>query len=91
MGDILKFPKKEDPHITGKALCMICGHHWVAVAPVGTTWLTCPECDCLKGVMEFPCERTDLLHWTCNCGNQLMYVTPEGYYCPNCGTWCYGE
>lgn len=34
------------PHWTGPALCMVCGHHWVASAPEGTTWLECPQCGC---------------------------------------------
>jgi rubrerythrin len=23
--------------------------------------------------------------WHCDCGNELFYVTANGYYCPNCG------
>ncbi len=78
-----------DPHGEGEAVCISCHHEWVAVAPVGTVGLECPQCSSLKGVWkrffyrgfgdgEFP-------HWQCRCGCGLFRITPRGVYCPNCG------
>lgn len=86
---VLSFPKKEDqlPHLSGKAKCMQCKHEWVAVCPAGTDWLECPKCHSMKGFMKYHCDRDDSAHWTCNCGNDLFFILPEGTLCPNCGTW----
>ena len=81
--------KKIDGYMVGEARCLSCGHKWVSVAPIGVLWLECPECHCMKGRYVHPNER-DVPHWKCNCGNDLFYVTPDGYYCPNCGEWAEG-
>jgi len=78
------------PHLSGEAKCMLCSKEWVAVAPVGTPWLECPECHAVKGYMKFNVQRTKS-EWVCNCGNDLFRVTPDGYYCPNCGAWQEGN
>ncbi len=73
-------------HMSGHALCVGCKHEWEAVAPLGTAWLTCPNCDTNKGrfvnYVEPPGER-----WECNCGSQLFFATKDGMMCPNCGVW----
>ena len=33
-----------DPHFVHEAYCFYCTHKWVAVAPVGTSELECPQC-----------------------------------------------
>lgn len=83
---LLPKPKQDDPHIAGLAHCIACGHGWTSVAPIGSVWLECPECKTEKGLMKFPCVR-ETPAWVCNCGNQLFYATPDGFYCPNCGNW----
>jgi rubrerythrin len=78
----------EVPYASGNAFCMSCDYNWAAVAPVGTVWLECPSCKAEKGRFKFPMalpEKT--LVYTCNCGNQLFNMTPEGHFCPNCGEW----
>jgi len=91
VADIIEFkrPEKADPHGTGEAFCFQCKHTWVAVAPVGSTQLECPECHTMKGLWKFPFEPSvegrEGGRWQCNCGNQLFYLTPKGYMCPNCG------
>jgi len=93
MADIIDLSKERNdrlPHLSGEARCMLCGKEWVAVAPVGTPWLECPECHSEKGYMKFHVQRTGS-EWICNCGNDLFRVTPDGYYCPNCGTWQKGN
>ena len=89
-GHAIQLRKEDDddlPHLSGKARCLQCKHEWVAVCPVGTEWLECPECHSIKGHMLYSCLREDTAHWTCGCGNDLFYVVPEGIYCPNCGEW----
>lgn len=78
---------RADPHNTGKARCMACGHEEIAVAPVGVVWMECSECHAMKSLFIGPCEIEGAAHWTCNCGNDLFHATPEGFYCPNCGEW----
>jgi hypothetical protein len=78
--------EKEAPRSTGKAICMLCGHEQVSVAPTGVTWMECANCHSMKSHFIYPCER-DGEQWKCDCGNNLFHVKPEGYYCPNCGEW----
>lgn len=86
---VLPFKPKppDEPHNSGKALCLTCAHAWVAVTPIGTTWLECPSCHTFKGRFIGPCERPDDPLWHCACGNEIFYVTRRGCYCPNCGAW----
>ena len=86
MGAILEIVEYR-PHSSGSAKCLGCGHVWAAVAPVGVTWMECPSCGRKRGYFVGAHLREDSLHWRCNCGNDLFYVTPEGFYCPNCGAW----
>jgi Zn finger protein HypA/HybF involved in hydrogenase expression len=79
-------PDDEQPNLEGEALCMQCQHEWAAVCPIGVVWLECPECHSMKGHMKYDVQR-DGHEWKCRCGNDLFRVTPDGYYCPNCGTW----
>jgi Zn finger protein HypA/HybF involved in hydrogenase expression len=32
------------PHVHGEAVCDDCGHRWVAVWPLGSDALECPNC-----------------------------------------------
>jgi predicted RNA-binding Zn-ribbon protein involved in translation (DUF1610 family) len=90
MGKLINLAEKKEeqlPHNSGKAFCLICKHEWIAVAPAGVVWMECPKCGSEKGIFKYACLREDDPHWTCHCGNDLFYVTPRGYYCPNCGEW----
>jgi len=71
------------PHITGNALCLQCGHRWVAVAPTGTIELECSKCKTWKGVFEGMTAPDTV--WQCDCGNQHFYVDDEGAMCAKCG------
>jgi predicted RNA-binding Zn-ribbon protein involved in translation (DUF1610 family) len=87
MGKVVAFAPKQDAGITlnGRARCLGCKHEWIAVVPAGTvTELECPQCGAEKGLMRFPCERSES-HWRCNCGNSYLLATPKHLYCPNCG------
>lgn len=87
MGDVIdlgKAKEEREPHIRGTARCLECSHQWEAVAPLGTFNLfECPECRTHKGVLTGPFVPE--LRLECECGNQLFFVTPEGYQCPRCG------
>ena len=89
MGEVVQL-KKPIPvqHGEGEAFCNQCGHNWTAVAPTGTVQLECPSCHTLKGLFKFPfCVAEGQQVRTCNCGNQLFYLTPEGHLCANCGIY----
>lgn len=84
--DFQKAKQERTPHATGKAMCMACAHEWTAVAPTGTVHLDCPSCHLEKGYFVGPhLIGTDV--WTCNCGNTLFKINPQGIYCPHCGSW----
>lgn len=34
-----------DPHEVSKVRCIICTHEWIAVRPLGTQTLECPNCE----------------------------------------------
>lgn len=92
MGDVIGLPERNDPHLSGRAKCLQCGHEWVAVVPVGTTVFECPECKLERGVMQGLCNVPDgHKNWTCNCGCDLFRVTatPQGKFmgimCLLCG------
>lgn len=88
MSNIVPFKKGTDPHGTGDAFCFQCKHEWIAVAPVGTTQLECPECKTLKGLWRFPFKPpVGTMLRVCDCSNDLFYITPEGHLCTNCGTY----
>lgn len=80
------YREANQPHLSGNCRCMQCTHEWVGVAPVGTTWMDCPECKSTKGHFTKPIAR-GVEMWTCGCGNQLFHVNREGLYCTMCGEW----
>jgi hypothetical protein len=78
--------EQETPHLSGQARCVACDHEWVAVAPVGSTWLQCPECGTNKGLLRFHCEPAEGGEmWTCGCGCDVFYITREDIRCFHCG------
>lgn len=70
-------------HGQGKARCLGCQYEWQAVVPIGTTQLDCPACGGWKGVLLG--NYTPAVTWTCACGCDLFYITPDGPMCPHCG------
>lgn len=89
MSNIVAFKKVDkQQHAAGEAFCFQCHHEWVAVAPTGTVQLECPECKTLKGLFKFPFNfEVGQLVRSCDCGNQLFYLSPEGHLCANCGIY----
>ena len=90
MAEVIPFTQKEDgadAHLTGQGFCLHCHHDWVAVAPLGTVWLECPECGTNKATFREHVELTGEPAWTCKCDNQLFTVHKNGIFCPNCGSY----
>lgn len=82
--DLAKIKEERSPHLSGNAVCIGCKNQWVAVAPVGTVDLECPNCSLPQGrFMQL--VQDDDLHWTCNCGNQFFHITQKRTYCVVCG------
>ena len=82
MGDVVDLGNYR-PHLTGEAFCTGCGHHWVAVAEVGTKVLGCPQCQRNFGLFRGPVEPRE--KWKCNCGEMLFWLTEKGPMCRGCG------
>ncbi len=81
---------RTNPHMTGEARCVGCGHAWEAIAPIGTTELECPECGCIKGLFQHACrpDRGECFMCSCGCFDFMMRtnVEKETYaMCINCG------
>lgn len=68
---------------TGDAVCLVCGHKWVAVVPAGVADLECPECGTFRGVFNGLCAPDYV--WECNCGCQHFYLHASGAMCAKCG------
>ena len=81
-----EYRDEHTPHLSGEAKCVACGHEWVAVCPVGVSFLECPKCGVFKGCMKYDVQR-DGNHWHCKCGGCEFRITPDGTYCPACGAW----
>lgn len=96
MGEVVRFerpPVEAHPldeeavqHGQGTALCIACRHEWQAVVPTGTTEFECPACGTMKGKWKFE-FRPEAPVWTCNCGNDIFYMTELGHMCANCGIY----
>lgn len=82
--DLSQARQEREPHLSGAAQCIGCGHKWVAVAPIGTFELECPSCSLEKGRFVAPVLHGDVT-WTCNCGNDLFRINRHAQvYCANC-------
>jgi len=97
VGDVVEFRRKAapvepepeeqvDPHMSGRARCVGCGHGWEAVAPIGTTRLECPGCGTQRGAFVCTTEPAEGLRWKCKCGNDLFSLHDKGApCCARCG------
>jgi Zn finger protein HypA/HybF involved in hydrogenase expression len=80
--------RRKDPHSSGQAKCIACGHEFKAVVPVGILFFECPKCTLSKatfvGMCEMP-EGTEV--FTClHCDGQLFeLVLDQGAFCRGCG------
>lgn len=77
-----QFKKDNEPHCSGVAKCIGCKHTWVAIAPVGTFHLECPNCETFKGV--FDGLAMPQLRYECSCGCDLFFITPSEVVCSLC-------
>lgn len=84
-GDVVELDSYR-PHLSGEARCLECSHTWVAVAPVGTVMLYCPNCKTDKGVLRYRTEKESGLVWRCNCGCDVFMLYDVGApMCVRCG------
>lgn len=85
--DLKQYRDDHTPHLSGMARCIACHHEWPAVCPTGTfAFFECPQCGLFKGKLKYDVIREGK-HWTCNCGNDIFYISEDGTYCPVCGAW----
>lgn len=84
--NLVEAREARQPHMTGPARCLQCGHTWVAVAPAGTVWLCCPECATVKGAFDRPVEPVegDTI-FVCQCGCGFFSIRPDAFLCCGCG------
>lgn len=89
--DLAQKRLERSTHLTMPAVCMQCGHKWVAVAPVGTYVLECPSCHVMKGVAE-GFVKSEHPSFTCNtCFSNLFTIpwrskeTIPHILCAGCG------
>lgn len=94
--DLRKFKEEHSPHIQGRVKCINCKHEWQGVAPVGTTWVECPECGSRKACFYYDvAPNAGQFVFTCNCGCELLrlvsdvgepdFFTSAELLCVNCG------
>lgn len=92
MTNIATFPNKSDSqddckHLSGPARCIECRHEWVAVAPVGTYELQCPQCESIKGMYIGPVDEDENVdRWQCHCGCDVFKMLRDAIMCYRCGT-----
>lgn len=85
---------RRDPHISGPARCLACNHEWIAVAPTGTIYLSCPKCSTERGAWDWPIaasQEYEVFECTvAGCGGRHFKITQhpkDGYeaMCAKCG------
>jgi hypothetical protein len=89
--DLQEFKHEHSAHLSGECSCMLCRHKWVGVAPVGTTWLQCPNCHSEKGYFLHEVQPPEGFYvFTCDCGSELLHLVKDKngnceLMCANCG------
>lgn len=84
--DLAKYREEREPHMNVAAKCLSCGHEWVAVAPVGSFSLSCPECGLNRGDFVNPVVRGgEVTVYQCNCGCELFRIYDDRIDCARCG------
>lgn len=80
--DLQQWREKNEAHLEGGAICLNCGHTWVAVCKFGVFMFKCPRCNLFHGVFQsipIP-DRT----FQCACGCVHFFITKEGSFCARC-------
>jgi hypothetical protein len=81
----IKPGEPDEPHLSGHATCSMCRHKWIAIAPVGTMWMECPNCGTMKGHFSNPVFYPEPLY-ICKCGCDSFRISTSSTYCIACGT-----
>jgi hypothetical protein len=83
MGEVVDINENK-PHLTGPAMCLQCGHKWVAVVPVGRLSAQCPSCNLDTGVFQGLVVPDEI--YVCKCGCSTYFIASDGdAQCCRCG------
>lgn len=88
MSDKVVDIRSKQPHMSGPAICLMCGHQWIGVCEVGIVHgMRCPNCKLLKGVYEGLCvSESPTQYFECECGNaHFMLLNDGNQLCVLCG------
>jgi hypothetical protein len=94
MGEVVSLQQHREetlPHGSGEVLCPSCKHEWVAVAPVGEVFFTCPACSSHTARWKRPfASAVGELFYSCtHCSSEHFYfVLKKGGVqtkCSGCG------
>lgn len=95
VGEVVTLSGRRDdggPYCSGEALCLACGHDWVAVAPAGTTRLECPSCKLTRGAYRHSIGPADGDRvFQCACGAEEFFFKQSAndgrtlIVCTGCG------
>lgn len=84
--DLTQYKLSQSPHISGPIICLACKHEWIGVCPAGTIDMECPNCHLFRGVHKYQVLPASKAIWTCNCGNNLFFISElNNAICPSCG------
>lgn len=84
--DLKEYKQKDDPHVSGPAKCLSCGHEWEVVVPVGVSEFECPSCGLMRGTHQYQISPDDGIVWQCACGNNLFIISSiKNAICIGCG------
>lgn len=89
MSNVVQFIRPEAPHVTGPAICSVCGYKWEGVAPAGTFGLECPECGQHAGAWRYGIMPQEGEFLECQCGGCLFVAMrilgTKKLVCATCG------
>lgn len=88
-------PEPSEPMVHGEAVCLSCGHEWIAVVPTGSAvnapadvaGLECSQCHSLKGVLKKFTVYSDCPTWHCTYCNSFLFTifqAKDGTPCVGC-------
>jgi len=80
-----KVEPRIDRLIVSPATCLHCGHEWEDQSFENEySAAECPKCKRCSGIPKHLITPEEDW-WHCNCGNDLFFVTRNGFFCPRCG------
>jgi ribosomal protein S14 len=87
MGEIVDITSNQ-PHWSGAAVCVGCGHEWIATTPItpNIDIFRCPSCGLNKGIYRglYIPNTEEIVLW-CICENGFFSVLQDHVQCIRCG------